>query len=90
MNETRRVEKRSKLERLGDALRDNLELFVETGSMDRSMCNDVRVHMSKVKVKWEEVSKDFKQLLATMVEGDVREKTLQAQESYITCLHGRY
>ena len=82
MNETRRVEKRSGLERLGDALRDDLDLFVETGSSDRSMCNDMRVHMSKVKVKWEEVSKDFKQLLATMVEGDVREKTLQVQESY--------
>ena len=88
MNETRRVEKRSELERLGDALRDDLELFVETGSMDRSMCNDVRVHMDRIKAKWEEVSKDFKQLLATMVEGDVREKTLQAQETYRTAYIG--
>ena len=74
MNETRRVEKRSELERLGDSLRDNLELFVETGGSDRSMCNDMRVQMDKIKAKWEEVSKDFKQLLATMVEGDVRAK----------------
>ena len=41
MNKTRRVEKRNELERLGDALRDDLELFVETGSTDRSMCNDM-------------------------------------------------
>ena len=82
MNDTRRVEKRRELESLADNLRDDLELFVETGSSDRSMCNDVRVKMDNIKTKWEEVSKDLKQLLATNVEGEVRNKTLEAQESY--------
>ena len=88
MNETRRVEKRNKLERLGDTLWDDLELFVETGSTDRSMCNDVRVQMDRIKGRWEEVSKDFKQLLATMVDGEVRENTLEAQDAYRTAYIG--
>ena len=42
MNDARRVKTRSELESLVNTLKDNLELFVETGGSDRSMCNGVR------------------------------------------------
>ena len=82
MNNTRSVKTRGELESLINTLKDDLELFVETGGSDRSMCNGVRVKMDNVKTKWEEVSKDFTQLLATNLEGEVRNNTLEAQTSY--------
>ena len=82
MNNARSVKTRSELESLMNTLKDDLELFVETGGSDRSMCNGMQVKMDNIKTKWEEVSKDFTQLLATNVEGEVRNNTLEAQTSY--------
>ena len=41
MNETRRVERRVELERLVEALNDELDMFMQTGATDKSMCNGV-------------------------------------------------
>ena len=82
MNNTRSVKARAELESLVNTLKDDLELFVETGGSDRSMCNGVWVKMDNIKTRWEEVSKDFTQLLATNLEGEVRNNTLEAQMHY--------
>ena len=82
MTEMRRVKRRAELERLVDALNDELDMFVETGSTDRSMCNGVRNTMEKICFKWEEISKDFKSVLATMVDGDNKKEMLESQVSY--------
>ena len=59
MKNMRSVKARAELESLVNTLKDDLELFVETGGSDRSMCNGVRVKMDNIKTRWEEVSKDF-------------------------------
>ena len=52
------------------------------------MCNGVRVKMDNIKTRWEQVSKDFTQLLATNIEGEVRNNTLEAQTHYIKAYMG--
>ena len=78
----RRVERRTELERLGESLNDELDMFMETGATDKSMCNGVRNTMEKIRFKWEEVSKDFKSVLATKVEGDNKKAMLESLEGY--------
>ena len=82
MNETRRVERRVKLERLVVALNDELDMFVQTGATDNSMCNGVWNTMEKIRFKWEEINKDYKLLLATMVEGENKKAMIESMESY--------
>ena len=82
MNDTRRVERRVELERLVEALNDELDMFVQTGATDKSMCNGVQNTMEKIRFRWEEISKDFKSLLATMVEGENKKAMLESMEGY--------
>ena len=82
MNNTRSVKARAELESLVNTLKDNLDLFVDTGGLDRAMCNGVRVKMETLKKSWEEVSKDFTTVLATAIEGEARDNTIEAQTQY--------
>ena len=82
MNESRRVEKRAEMEQLVEALKDELNMFMDTGSADKSMCYGMRQTMERISVKWEEINKDFKSLLATTVDGEAKKDLTEACEGY--------
>ena len=82
MNNARSVKARAELESLVSTLKDDLDLFTDTGGVDRAMCNGVRVKMEILKKSWEEVTKDFTNLLAAAVEGEARDNTIAAQDQY--------
>ena len=82
MNNTRMVNSRAEMESIVSTLNDDLNLFTETGGLDRAMCNGVRAKMEDLKKRWEGVTKDFTTLLATAMESEARELTIASQEAY--------
>ena len=82
MNNARSVKARAELESLVSTLKDDLDLFTDTGGLDRAMCNGVRVKMETLKKSWEEVTKDFTNLFAAAMEGEARDNTIEAQNQY--------
>ena len=82
MNESRRLEKRAEMEHLIEVLMDELNMFTDTGSADMTMCHGVRQTMEKISGKWTEISKDFKALQATTVDGEAKKELTEATEGY--------
>ena len=82
MTETRRLEKRAKMEHLVEALMDDLNLFMETGSEDKTLCYGVRQTMERISGKWVEISRDFKAILAMTVEATAKKEVQETCEEY--------
>ena len=80
MNNARMVQARAEKESIVSTLKDDLDLFTETGGLDRAMCNGVRAKMEVLKRRWEGMTKDFTTLLAAAMESEARELTLSSQD----------
>ena len=69
-------------------LKDDLDLFTDTGGTDRAMCNAVRVKMADLMRHWEGVTKDFTTMLATTLDKEAKELTIKSQENYRKVYYG--
>ena len=88
MNNTRMMNSRAELESVVSTLNDDLNLFMDTGGMDRSMCSGVRAKMADLTRRWEGVTKDFTTLLTTTLDKETKKLTLESQEQYRKAYYG--
>ena len=82
MNDTRIMKDRAEMEGLVTTLQLDIEMFTETGTSDRAMCNSIRLKMADLSKRWEKVTRDFTTALATEHRDEQREVLTKALDLY--------
>ena len=82
MTEAWRLEKRAEMEHLVEAPMDDLNLFTETGSEDKTLCYSLRQTMESISKKWADISRDFKAMIATTVDASAKKEVQETCEGY--------
>ena len=82
MNDTRIMKDRAEMEGLVSTLQLDIEMFTDTGTSDRAMCNAIRLKMADLSKRWEKVTRDFTTALATEHRDEQRDLLSKALDLY--------